>query len=95
MLCKEVGGVDVAEDFAKVHPARPYRLLDPQSVGIQMSQFPQTLPAADPNGGRRIRPYSQGQVLSEVAQEALVAQPYACAANNSVELGLATAQGDA
>ena len=40
MLREEVSRVDVAEDFAKVHSARPNRLLDPQRMCVQMSQLP-------------------------------------------------------
>jgi len=40
---EQVGWVAFAGDLAKVDPPQAYRLLYPQSVGIQVTQFAQPL----------------------------------------------------
>ena len=67
MLREEVRQVRLAEDLAETDSTRPDNLLDPQSVGVQVSQLAEPLSGAYAYGGGRVRPDPHKQIDPEVS----------------------------
>ena len=78
-----------------VYATGSHCLLHPQSVSVEMAQFAEALPGAHTDGSGGTGPYTDWEFMAEILEQALHAEGDARAADHTIELGLATAQGHA
>ena len=93
MLGEQVGWVALTKHFPQLKAPGTHRLLDPKGMRVQVSEFPQTLPAAYPDGSGRVCPDSQRHVEPHVLQQGLEAQTLPGPTHHSVVLCFTGAQG--
>ena len=91
---EQVCRVDFARDFTQVDTPEADGLLDPQGVGIQVSQFAKALPVANAYGCAGIRPHAQIDTYTKVAEERLISKALSRSAYDPGELGFGRAQRD-
>ena len=48
VLGEEIGRIYLTGDLSQIHASRPDGLLDPEGMGVEVSEFTQTLAVADP-----------------------------------------------
>ena len=72
MLGQQIGWVLFTENLLPLDSLTPNRLLYPQRVGIEVSQFAETLPRTDAQRGGRVCSHAQRDVNAEVFQQGLI-----------------------
>ena len=63
---EEVSWVGFSSYLPQVDSAEPYGLLNPQSVGVEMTELAEALPVADANGCTGIGPDAQARRYAEI-----------------------------
>ena len=67
-------------------------LLNPKALGIDVSQFTQSLASADPKGRRAVGPNPHWEFKPQVTKQCLVPQAYSSCFDDAIELGFTRAQ---